>query len=237
MPTKINNLSIKTILDFIDRIGQTMNREQYIFDIDPLYEQFDMADVLKKAREAKYRKIFQEERKPGYNAGVIDGFEKSIEQIQHPVDWVIKDYNYSTAEEDRQWFMNKSTWAVAESIQEEVFDETWKVVKWFSDILELSIKELQPRFLKQVRGEELRYHTDGVVNCGINYLLQGGQTPVKFKDYPEPIQYKAGVFNTQELHMVPTLPVMGEDRLLFKMKIPRNGPTYHQVVDRLKQHL
>ena len=213
-----------------------MNSERFIFNIEKLFEKFDMTQVLAKARKADYRRVFQEEAQPTTNAGVIDGFEKPLDQVKHPVDWVIKDYNESTMKEDRNWFMNVSTWAVAESIDDRD-DETMKVVRYFSDILGLSIDEMQPRFLRQVRGEELRYHTDGVVNCGINYLLQGEQTPVKFKDYPEPIQYKAGVFNTQELHMVPSLPPMGKDRLLFKLKVPRSGPTYSEVVDRIKKFL
>lgn len=214
-----------------------MNSERFIFNIEKLFEKFDMTQVLAKAREADYRRVFQEEAQPTINAGVIDGFEKPLDQVKHPVDWVIKDYNESTMQEDRDWFIHTSTWAVAEAVTDGVNDETMKVAKYFSDILGLSIDEMQPRFLRQVRGEELRYHTDGVVNCGINYLLQGGQTPVKFKNYPEPIQYKAGVFNTQELHMVPSLPSMGKDRLLFKMKIPRSGPTYSQIVDKIKQFI
>lgn len=214
-----------------------MNREDFVFDIESLYEQFDMAQVIAKARNADYRKVFQEEKTPTMNAGIIDGFEKPIDEVKHPVDWVIKDYNESTMQEDRDWFVNTSTWAVAEAVTDGVNDETMKVAKYFADILDMSIDYLQPRFLRQVRGEELRYHTDGVVNCGINFLLQGGQTPVKFKDYPEPIQYKAGVFNTQKLHMVPKLPIMGQNRLLFKMKIPRNGPTYQEVCDMIRPYL
>jgi len=214
-----------------------MNSEQFVFNIDELFEQFDMTQVLAKARKADYRRVFQEEKYSTKNAGVIDGLEKPIDEVKHPVDWVIKDYNESTMQEDRDWFVHTSTWAVAEAVTDGVDDETIKVVRYFSDILGLSIYEMQPRFLRQVRGEELRYHTDGVVNCGINFLLQGGQTPVKFKDYPEPIQYKAGVFNTQALHMVPSLPQMGEDRLLFKLKVPRSGPTYSQIVDKIKQFI
>lgn len=214
-----------------------MNSEQFVFNIDELFEQFDMTQVLAKARKANYRRVFQEEKYSTKNAGVIDGLEKPIDEVKHPVDWVIKDYNESTMQEDRDWFVHTSTWAVAEAVTDGVDDETMKVVRYFSDILGLSIDEMQPRFLRQVRGEELRYHTDGVVNCGINFLLQGGQTPVKFKDYPEPIQYKAGVFNTQALHMVPSLPQMGEDRLLFKLKVPRSGPTYSQIVDKIKQFI
>jgi hypothetical protein len=214
-----------------------MNSEQFVFNIDELFEQFDMTQVLAKARKADYRKVFQEEKYSTKNAGVIDGLEKPIDEVKHPVDWVIKDYNESTMQEDRDWFVHTSTWAVAEAVTDGVDDETMKVAKYFSDILDMSIDYLQPRFLRQVKGEELRYHTDGVVNCGINFLLQGGQTPVHFQDYPEPIQYKAGVFNTQALHMVPPLPTLGDDRLLFKMKVPRSGPTYSQVVDKIKQFI
>ena len=214
-----------------------MHRKDFVFDIESLYDQFDMSAVQDKARKANYRKVFQEEQYSTKNAGVIDGLEKPIDEVKHPVDWVIKDYNESTMQEDRDWFVNTSTWAVAEAVTDGVNDETMKVAKYFADILDMSVDYLQPRFLRQVRGEELRYHTDGVVNCGINFLLQGGQTPVHFQDYPEPIQYKAGVFNTQALHMVPPLPTSGDDRLLFKMKIPRNGPTYQEVCDMIRPYL
>ena len=68
-----------------------MDRQQFVFNIDELFEQFDMAQVLDKARKAHYRKVFQEEKYSTKNAGVIDGLEKPIDEVKHPVDWVIKD--------------------------------------------------------------------------------------------------------------------------------------------------
>tara|TARA_B100000989_G_scaffold120888_1_gene89156 strand:+ start:1302 stop:2009 length:708 start_codon:yes stop_codon:yes gene_type:complete len=233
LPTKINNLSIRTILYFMDRTTRAMNREDFVYELDHIFEQFDMDSIAKKARKSKYRRVFKEEAVPGMNAGVMDGLEKSSEEVKHPVDWVIKDYDVDSREEDREWFMHTSTWSVAEALTETP-DETDRVVEHFSKLLGLSADILQPRFLLQRRGEELRYHTDGVVNCGINYLLQGGETPVVFKEYKEPIKYRCAVFNTQALHMVPPLPPMGKNRLLFKLKVPRTGPTYHEVVEIIK---
>ena len=211
-----------------------MSREDFVYDLDHIFEQFDMESMAKKARGSNYRRIFAQEKFATQNAGVIEGLEKPLEELKHPVDWIVKDYNEDTMEEDREWFINKSSWAVAEALDKSD-DVVYKVVKYFSGILGLSVDEMQPRFLRQSRGQELRYHTDGVVNCAINYLLQGDQTPVVFKDHKEPIRYKCGVFNTQALHMVPTLPAMGKHRLLFKLKIPRTGPTYKEIVKILKK--
>lgn len=211
-----------------------MTRENFVYDLDHIFEKFNMESMVSKARKANYRRVFAKENFPTQNAGVIDGLGKPLGEIKHTVDWVVKDYNLPTKEEDREWFMNKSSWGVAEALGEER-DVVNEVVEYFSEILGLTEEQMQPRFLRQTRGQELRFHTDGVVNCAINYLLQGEQTPVVFRDHKEPINYKCGVFNTQALHMVPTLPAMGKHRLLFKLKIPRTGPTYEEVVDIVKK--
>ena len=57
-----------------------MNSERFIFNIEKLFEKFDMTQVLAKARKADYRRVFQEEAQPTTNAGVIDGFEKPLDQ-------------------------------------------------------------------------------------------------------------------------------------------------------------
>ena len=85
-----------------------MSRENFVYDLDHIFEQFDMESMAEKARGSEYRRIFAQEKFATQNAGVIEGLEKPLEEVKHPVDWIVKDYNEDTMEEDREWFINES---------------------------------------------------------------------------------------------------------------------------------
>ena len=64
-----------------------MSRENFVYDLDHIFEQFNMEGMVSKARKANYRRVFSKENFPTQNAGVIDGLGKPLGEIKHPVDW------------------------------------------------------------------------------------------------------------------------------------------------------
>ena len=118
-----------------------------------------------------------------------------------------------THDTDPEWF-DKSNWQVSLVTDGEALRLSEKI----ANIINIDVDYLKPQFLKLYKGEELRWHVDKLVRVGINFVLQGAETPVQFLDYPEPIYYNSAILNTSEMHCVPF--TKDEDRILLKMRIP-----------------
>ncbi len=74
--------------------------------------------------------------------------------------------------------------------------------------------DCRPRFYRQNRGFNLRFHKDRDTQCSINFVLSGKEDEVSFEKFSMP--YSIALLNTSEYHAVTDLK---SDRVLFKISI------------------
>ena len=128
--------------------------------------------------------------------------------------------------------------------------DNWKVVRldqfdYADEIIEnLGLKgyvtDYKPRFYLLEANTYLKTHVDYGTKCSLNFIVNGGQSPVTFEDELElrpninsrfSYRYDAALFNTQRPHGVVN---DGPDRVLFKISI--FDKDYNEVRKKIKEN-
>ena len=132
----------------------------------------------------------------------------------------------SFIEKDNKWWTEQESWAASrEPISGEVdLSESIRITKLMKEICKTD--KIKANFLTQTQGSEVPTHTDVGTLCAINFILEGGQTPINFEGYADEY-YDTALLNVSVNHSVPVQ--KDQNRILFKLRFT------HHTFDEIKQ--
>jgi len=141
----------------------------------------------------------------------------------------------SFIDKDTNWWRDQKSWNTGYKLKNENINdlpESQRLTNLFKRIVKT--ENIKPNFFTQTKGTEVKTHIDVGTLCAINFMIKGGETPVRFDDADSVIveKYTVALLDVSRNHSVPVQ--TGEDRLLFKLRFTHNK--YEEVKEAIKQY-
>ena len=141
----------------------------------------------------------------------------------------------SFTKNNADWWRDQESWNTGYKLKDENVNdlpESQRLTNLFKRIV--GTEHIKPNFFTQTKGTEVKTHVDVGTLCAINFMIKGGETPVRFDDADSVIieKYTVALLNVSRNHGVPVQ--TGEDRLLFKLRFTHNK--YHEVKEAIKEY-
>ena len=135
----------------------------------------------------------------------------------------------SFIDKDDKWWTEQESWTASREPKVTDFDltESRRLKALFQKVCDTD--DIKASFLTQKQTTEVIVHTDVGTLCAINFLLEGGQTPINFEGYPDEY-YDVALINTSINHSVPIQ--KDQDRILFKLRFTHN--TFDDIKQKIK---
>ena len=141
----------------------------------------------------------------------------------------------SFIQKDETWWKDQESWNTGYKLKEDNVNdlpESERLTNLFKRIV--GTEHIKPNFFTQTKGTEVKTHIDVGTLCAINFMIRGGETPVRFDDADSVVveKYTVALLDVSRNHSVPIQ--TGEDRLLFKLRFTHNK--YEEVKEAIKQY-
>tara|TARA_B100001248_G_scaffold155090_1_gene116739 strand:+ start:58203 stop:58763 length:561 start_codon:yes stop_codon:yes gene_type:complete len=136
----------------------------------------------------------------------------------------------SFIENNGQWWEEQTSWNASREPKTSEFDisESRRILALFKTMCDTD--DIKSNFLTQEKNTEVLLHTDPGTTCKINFVLQGGHTPVVFKGYNEDF-YDIALLNITIPHSVPVQTDM--KRVLYTLRFTKDS--YEDVKQKIKE--
>ncbi len=206
--------SISRFAIFTDHIRRKIKLENCIFKFKIDY---DKEQLEKESKLFHYKPINTETLNNIYDVSESDKDDLSFIQ------------------KDTTWWRDQESWNTGYKLKDENVNdlpESQRLTDLFKRIV--GTENIKPNFFTQTKGTEVKTHIDVGTLCAINFMIKGGETPVRFDDADAVFveNYTVALLNVSKNHGVPVQ--TGEDRLLFKLRFTHNK--YEEVKEAIKQY-